>query len=271
MMGLEELDLFAFAEANDAAARQHGERMPRALLQQVAFGFLVSLHPAAAAQQVPARNTRLLTAAAGFWRAPSGRRRPVIKTALAALCPDLDCCFNDCCGREERLDRISSLRARLAELEARIRREEPHLAAADDLFSEFRSWDYASSRNPDYHRLRADLDREVRLLAEGGKLERLQHAAVADLCYLVAPAEVAAAASVLPGWGVIEAGPGHRFRVVREAEPQSDVTPENRQQFALNIAQAAAGSVRFAAGVELSNSGKVSFRKTPRRRGRVAR
>ena len=270
-MEVKELDLFAFAAANAEASVPHQERMPRALLQQVAFGFLVSLHPDAAAQQVPAKNTRLLTAAAGFWRAASGRRRPVVKTVLAALCPDLDCCFNDCCGREERLARIAALRTRLAELEAQIRREEPHLAAADDLFSEFRSWDYAASRNQDYHRLRADLDREVRLLADGGRLERLQQAAVADLCYLVAPAEVAAAASVLPGWGVVEAGPGHRFRVVREAEPQADVTPENRQQFALNIAQAAAGSVRFAAGVELSGGGKVSFRKTPRRRGRVAR
>ena len=269
-MRQEELDLFAFAAQNAAAARRE-ERIPRALLQQIAFGFLVSLHPDAAAQQVPAKNTRLLTAAAGFWRAASGRRRPVVKTVLAALCPDLDCCFNDCCGREERLGRIAAMRTQLAELEAQIRREEPHLAAADDLFSEFRSWDYAASRNPEYHRLRAALDREVRLLAEGGKLERLQQAAVADLCYVVAPAEVAAAAAVLPGWGVVEAGPGHRFRVVREAELQTEVSPENRQQFALNIAQAAAGSVRFAAGVDLSTGGKVSFRKTPRRRGRVAR
>ena len=270
-MKQEELDLFAFAAENAAAEKRREERMPRALLQQIAFGFIVSLRPDAAAQQVPAKNTRLPAAAAGFWRAVSGRRRPAVRTVLAALCPDLDCCFNDCCGREERLERINAMRVRIAELEARIRREEPHLASADDLFSEFRSWDYASSRNADYHRLRADLGREIRLLTEGGRLERLQQAAVADLCYLVAPAGIAAAAAVLPGWGVVEAGPGHRFRVVREAELQSGVTPENRQQFALNIAQAAAGSARFAAGVELSNSGKVSFRKMPRRRGRVAR
>ena len=271
-MNLEELDLFAFAERGGFAKEQEAERraMPRHLLQQIAFGFLVSLRPDAAAQQVPAKNTRLIAAAGGFWRAASGRRRPVSRTVLVALCPDLDCCFNDCCGREERMERIAGLRARLAELEAEIRRTEPHLAAADDLFREFRSWDYASSGNADYHRLRAELDREVRLLADGGRLERLQHAAVADLCYLVAPAEVAAAA-VLPGWGVVEAGPGYRFRVVREAEPQTEVTPENRQQFALNIAQAAAGSARFAAGVELVGGGKVSFRKIPRRRGRVSR
>ena len=269
-MKQEELDLFAFAAENEAARRRE-ERMPRALLQQIAFGFLASLHPDAAAQQVPAKNTRLPAAAAGFWRAPAGRRRPVVKTVLAALCPDLDCCFNECCGRKERLARIGTMRARITELEAQIRHEEPHLAADDDLFCEFRSWDYASSRNADYHRLRADLDREIRLLSDGGRLERLQQAAVADLCYLVAPAEVAAAATILPGWGVVEAGPGHRFRVVREAELQTGITPENRQQFALNIAQAAAGSVRFAAGVELSAGGKVSFRKTPRRRGRIAR
>ena len=85
------------------------------------------------------------------------------------------------------------------------------------------------------------------------------------------PYAVVAAASILPGWGVVEAGPGHRFRVLREAEPQQNTTPESRQQFALNIAQAAAESARFAAGVELSGGGKVSFRKAPRRRGRVAR
>jgi hypothetical protein len=293
---INELDLFAYAAANlaaqhecaaanaDAAAEVEvpdseaaalpesaAERSSMSLhtMQQLAFGFITSLRPDGAAQQVPAGKVRHISAAAGFWRRLRGRERPVERTVLVALCPDVSSGTVEFRDRAERVERVNLLRAELERLEEEIRISEPHLADCDDLFCEFRTWNYAASANVRYHDCRRELDRELSFLIDGGRIDRLRLSGVADYCYLAAPAEVAESALGLTEWGVVRLGPGYTFEVLREAPLQSNVTPEKRQQFALNIAQSAAASARFAAGVELLRSGNVSFRKPPRRRGRM--
>lgn len=259
-----ELDLFAFA-----ASRQASARLNRAELGRLSLAFLCSLRPFAAAVSVPVRGRRFAVNCAGFWRAESGRSRRVTKTAVVVMYDRMEACFADCSGREEHLRRIAELQSRREALEAHIRRTEPHLAETDDLFSDFRTYDYRRSSNREYHQVRRELALEARILGQGGRLARIIEANAADLCYLAIPVGLIPSDAVLPGWGVVELSPDRTFRIVREAEIQPAVTPEGRLALALNIAGAAAADARFAAGIELGRCGRIRLRRPPRRRARL--
>lgn len=263
-MKSEELDLFSFAEKHTAP-----KRLNRAELNRTALAFLCSLRPFAAAPGVPVRGRRFAVSCAGFWRAESGRGRKVTKTAIVVMYDRPEECFADCTGRDEHLKRIAELQQRREALEAWIRRNEPHLAETDDLFSDFRTYDYRRSSNREYHHVRRELALEARILGQGGRLARIIEANAADLCYLAIPAGLIPSDAVLPTWGVVELAPDRSFRVVREAEIQPAVTPEARLALALNVAGAATSSARFAAGIELGPGGRIALRRPPRKRGRL--
>ena len=256
-----EPDLFSFA------ASAYSPRRPgKAELNRMAFAFLCSLRPFAAACCVPLRGRRFAVNCAGFWRS-EGRGRRITRTAVVLMYDRIDACFADCSGREAHLERVAELQKRREELEARIRCEEPHLAETDDLFSDFRTYDYRRSSNREYHRVRRELAQEARILGQGGRLARIVEANAADLCYLAIPEGLIPSDAVLPTWGVVELRSDCGFRVLREPDVQTSVTPEGRLALALNVAGAAAVSARFAGGVELRRGGIVGLRRPPRRRG----
>lgn len=262
-MKSEELDLFSFAEKQQTAPK----RLNRAELNRLALAFLCSLRPFGAAAGVPVRGRRFAVSCAGFWRAESGRGRKVTKTAIVVMYDRPEECFADCVGRDEHLKRIAELQHRREVLEASIRRNEPHLAETDDLFSDFRTYDYRRSSNREYHQLRRELALEARILGQGGRLARIIEANAADLCYLAIPAGLIPSDAVLPTWGVVELAPDRSFRVVREPEIQPAVTVEARLALALNIAGAASAAARFTSGIELGRGGSIALRRPPRRRG----
>ena len=259
-----ELDLFDFAELQRPVRRQ----LNRAELNRLALAFLCSLRPFAAAVNVPVRGRRFAVSCAGFWRG-SGRSRRITETAIVVMYDRPEECFADCSGQEAHLSRIAELQKLREAMEAEIRKTEPHLAESDDLFSDFRTYDYRRSSNKEYHKLRHELAQEARILGQGGRLARIVEANAADRCYLAIPAGLIPSDAVLPGWGVVELHPDRRFKLVREAEIQLGVTPESRMALALNIAGAGAVDVRFAAGVDASRNGEIRMRRPPRRRGRL--
>ena len=259
-----EPDLFSFA----AHRRMPPKGLSRAELKRSALAFLCSLRPFAAAVDVPVRGRRFAVSCAGFWRASGGRARRINKTAIVMMYDRQEECFADCSGREAHLARIAELQRRREAMEAQIRIKEPYLAESDDLFSDFRTYDYRRSSNREYHKLRHELAQEARILGQGGRLMRIIEANAADLCYLAIPAGLIPSDAVLPTWGVVELLPDRSFRIVREAEIQPAVTTESRSALALNIAGAASADVRFAAGVDMARNGDIRMRRPPRRRGR---
>jgi len=271
-MDAEHFDLFDYVRENTPApslpssgkVRRAG--LSHSELRQAAFAFLTSLHPTAAAENVSTRCCKY-QAAAGFWRTAGSRSRLSIeRTVLVVMYENLDHCFLDCAGREARLVSLSALQKQRELLEAQIRREEPELASKDDLFSEFRTWNYSESRNQEYHRLRTRLNKELLALTRGSRLEKLRQAGVADLCYLAVPQGLVDPNWLLPEWGIVELFPASpRFRLLREASPQDNVTPTGRMNLAINIGVAASAAARFAAGVDANGR----LRKPPRRRGRL--
>ena len=269
----EEFDLFDFAAKNAASRADGGEdgapavrALSKADLRQIAFAFLASRRPAAIAANVPTRRSKYRVAAAGFWRPENFRKNHTISsTAIVVMYDDVDCCFSDCAGREQRIAAITALQAEKRELESAIRIAEPHLCATDDLFGEFRSWDYASSVNPKYRKVCRKLEKELKALTQGSKLEYIRRAGNADFCYLAIPENLVDPAVIPPEWGIVELIASPRgFRLLRPAVRLPEVTPEGRMQLALNIAAAAAPAARFAAGVDAD--GKM--RRPPHRRRR---
>ena len=264
-----DFDLFDYAalQAETSGTAPEARGLGKGGLQQAAFAFLLSLHPTGIAANVPTRRSKYKVSAAGFWRPERSRKgMEVSKTALVVMYEAADSCFSDCAGRDERIAAIRQMQEEKAAMEAEIRRTEPHLAAADDLFSEFRTWDYSATANDGYRKLCRKLDREIKLLTQGSKLEYIRRAGNADLCYLAVPAGLIEPSMIPAEWGVVELIPkGKRYRLVREAIPLENVTPAGRLALALNIAQTAAGAVRFCAGVDLDGT----FRRIPRRRGKL--
>ena len=267
-----EFDLFDFARENSAAQVEKVEPetartvtvLNKAQLRQAAMAFLATLKPDGIAANVPTRRSKYRVAAAGFWRTPSARKNNVItKTALVVMYDDLDCCFSDCAGRDQRIAVISELQNRKTAMEAEIRKNEPHLASTDDLFGEFRSWDYASSSNSDYRKICRKLDKELKLLTQGSKLEYIRRAGNADFGYLAVPENLVDPAMIPIEWGIVELTTAPRgFKLIRPAMMLPDVNAAGRLQLALNIACAAAGSACFASGVD--SSGKM--RRPPKKR-----
>ena len=232
---------------------------------QLCVGFLASLSPDAIATFVPVRRIKYQVTAAGFWLGGAPRNREVARTAAVVFFDQTDNCFCDCVDQKALLEAIHNLRDEKEKLEAEIRATEPELASTNDLFSEFRSWDYASSRNSAYQKLRRKLEKLQHTLHQGSRLEHIRRAAAADLCYLAVPAGLIAPDEIAAGWGLVYLNADRSFTLVREAELQSGVDPHNRQQLARNIAVAATSAVQFAAGVDHRGE-TVSYRKLPRRR-----
>ncbi len=269
-----ELDLFSFIPAEPVPEPPPPPRPARRKpahreLQQLCFGFLWSLNPDAAAMRVPARFHKYQVTAAGFWRGETGRNRSVERTAVVVLYERFEHCFADCADRDARLAAIHELRAEKEALEAEIRRTEPELGSTDDLFSDFRVWNYAASRNRDYLKLRRRLEKLQHALHQGSRLEHIRHTGVADYCYLAVPENLVAPDEIAAGWGLVYLEPGRKFRLVREAEEQAIATPEGRQLLAENIAITASCNARFAAGLDVRKDGTVVYRRPPRKRSRL--
>ncbi len=269
-----EFDLFTFAALREAAEAvpepppvEVPEHLSESEQRQLSLAFLAAQHPAAVAGMVPIRRCRLKVDAACFWRSDSVRRAGIGRTAVVVRYPSLDGCFSDCAGVVERMERLAELRARRLEMEAEIREKEPELAATDELFSEFRSWDYASSTNVAYHRLCRRISREAAALISGSRLERIRRSGVADYCFLALPEEVVIPEEFAPGWGVIFYAAPRRITLLRPAELQPDATPEGRLLLALNIAAAATGGECLRAGVDRGDGAPQLRRRA--RRGRL--
>ncbi len=260
----EEIPPVPAAAAEKVPATRAAE-LTRQEFRQLAMGFLWSLGMEAAAPQVPVCRKKYQVTAAGFRRRED--RREVECTVIVMFYDHFDRCFAECADRDAQLAELHALRAEREQLEAEIRATEPHLASTDDLFAEFRTWDYAGSTNAAYRRLRRRMEKLQHALHQGGQLERIRRTGVADYCYLAVPAGLVAADEIAAGWGLVYLGPDRTFHLVREAELQPEVTAKGRFRLVQNIAIAAGESVRFASGVDCGSGGRISYRRLPRRRG----
>ena len=191
---------------------------------------------------------------AAFWSTPHRLNHQLVlvpdRTAVILCVLNREECRAVGANPDELYQELAACRAKLPELEAQIRREEPELRDDHVLFEEYADWDYVHSQNPDYQGARLHCEELEGQLYHGTRLERIARNAVADDLYLAVPQGAMLADEVMPGWGVLSVPPNSSEALVLERSPKpQNCTPENRAHLIQNIAAAATEYVNAGHGL----------------------
>lgn len=258
-MNFDDLDLFQNVPAEAPAVKSLNQKE----LRQLCLGFVAAMRPDALAADVPSRNKRSPMTAAGFFAG----RKGVAETVIAMLYTKREHCFNECVKTQKMLDKIKALAQDKLSLESEIRLREPELASSDDLFTQFRSWNYRASTNVDYHKVCEKIRKLQEILHNGSKLNYISGNKLADRCYLAVPELLIVPEEIMPDWGLVYLRSDGSSQIVKEA-PYLDSPPEQRTKLGLKIARAAIRAVEFSHGLELA-SDRLKVRRLPRKRAIV--
>jgi len=228
--------------------------------------------PTGLAAQVITRIQRTRADIAAFWSSPvrnSGSEGPEriltpVRTAIVQCYGERDECWPDFARSLEMLPKLKGLKGELAEVEAKIRVEEPQLRDSNALFEEYAVWRYEDSHNRRYHALRRAIGRVERSLYDGTSFERIRSAQLADHLYLAVPTGLVEGCELADGWGLLWVEDDLTVRVVVEAEARESL-PANRFHLVQNIAAAAKDSELLAHGVA-HRGGEVILTRPMRRR-----
>ncbi len=254
-----EYDLFSFFE-------EQRKRPSQAEMRQAVLAFLAKGAPSCAAMAVPLKRKHLTVTAAGCWLKRSAKK-PVQKTVAVELCTAREALFGRCINPDELQGKINVLQAEKEKLEKMIELTEPHLADSDELFSDFRHWDYRNSSNKHYHAVCRKLSSLENALHNGSKLELVKAQCAADYLYLAIPDGAVSPDEVPPDWGVLVIDENCNITELKAPEKQ-DVDETCRQFLVQNITAKAWEGVLLASGIRPSG-GCMLLSKTPRRRKTV--
>ena len=227
--------------------------------------------PTAAGEAVVTRISRIRADVAAFWSRPVRNRSDEgpsriltpVRTAIFQCYANREEFWPEAGRSEQILPQLQHLRSQAAELESRIRREEPELREDGTLFEELAQWRYDKSRNREYRQLRRQIDKAEHALYSGTKFERVRSADLADELYLAVPAGLISADELADGWGLLWVADDLSVSVAAEPAPR-ECLPANRLHLVQNIASVAAGSVLFTAGIRRQRRGGAVFVKKPR-------
>lgn len=261
-----QIELDFFSEPPMPESKENPKLNP-SVMRQAALGFLATKHPAGLATLVPTRSRKYKVAAAAFWTRENSRGKSVEKTTVIEICNARERCFAEYADQQPLLDAIAELRIRREKLQAEIRITEPHLADADDLFSEFRTWRYHESKNPSYQKLCRKIEKLQRILHNGSRLEKIRRANAADNLYLAVPDGLVAPDEIIFGWGLLYIKDNGEVKEICRPSLQY-CEPDKRNMLALNIGAASARDVLFSSGIALNTGGKVQLYRRPRKRTR---
>jgi len=220
----------------------------------------------AAAIRVPTRLAKFRADAAAFWSTPKKNRllQPE-KTVLIEARLTRTSCWPECSGSEEIVPELRREQEYRQELEAEIRRTEPHLLDSDVLFPEIEYWNYEGTRNPAYRESLRRIRSYEKALYRGSRFERIRRADVANELYLAVPDGLIHPDELAEGWGLLYIA---RNLTVKVAKPATwiDCPQENMLHLSQNIAASSLNDVLFAHGIGLTSGGRVQFHCPPRRR-----
>ena len=249
-------------------AEQEDFQMTRHDLQRASLAWLASLNPTAAAIRVPTRLAKFRAGAAAFWSSP-GRHRLLQpdRTVVVEERVSRHECWPECSDTEMILPSYRECQAARKEMEAAIRKEEPHLLDSDVLFPEIEYWNYEKTANPDYKPCLAKLAEFESALYRGSRFERIREGAVANELYLAVPAGLIRPDELAEGWGLLYVSDDLSVEVVCEAA-RFDCPREHMLHLSQNIAASSLRDVLFAHGIYQEPDGKISYRRPPKMRPR---
>ena len=256
----------AVRESRESAPKNDVPVLKPRDMRRAVLGWLLSKAPTGMALGVPTRVSKFKADVAAFWSKPTSRRimRPV-KTLIVEIRQGRGDFWPDCAGSAELLPLLRELKERKAALEARIRKDEPHLRDTDILFEEYATWRYSESSNKEYHTCLRRLERTEKALYSGSRFEKIRSAHVANELYLAAPEGTITPGELADGWGLILVGADLSVREVKTPD-KWDCPEKNQLHLIQNIASRCADPVCFANGVSLGGDGLPIFLPPPRKR-----
>lgn len=227
--------------------------------------------PAAFALNVVTRISKFMADIAAFWsqpvrnpqdEGPAQILKPV-RTAIIQACMTREECWPDYARSTELVPKLRRLKEDLLNVENRIRGEEPMLRDGGALFEEYAVWRYEDSQNPEYHRLRREINRTEHALYRGTQFERIRQAALADHLYLAVPAGLIQPDELADGWGLLWVADDLTVTVAHPAGERNCLDC-NRLHLVQNIAAAAVDNVRYCLGVQQKTDGSYYLTLPPR-------
>ena len=238
---------------------------PELPLYQAVLAHLVREGVSAAALNVPCRQKKYHAPVAAYYSEYTKRLNRLSGTVVVDVYSKRCQCLPECAGAQAVARELVELKQQRGAMEAQIRIDEPHLLAEDELFDEFRSFDYNRSCNKEYHKLCRRIRSLEQSLYKGTRMEQLAKAAVADHLIIAVPENMISADEMPDNWGVWYIMPDRSIREVKAPEKQ-ECSQESRLHLMQNIGHAALNSVLFAQGVKVDNSGRTRFTRQPRAR-----
>lgn len=235
------------------------------VLQQAVLAYLVQNGAAGAALQVPCRLRKFQADVAAYYSNYRRRINHLERTVVVDIYTGRNQCLPECAGRDAMLEELAGLRAERAEMEAQIRIDEPHLRAEDELFDEFRSYEYSRSSNKKYHKLCRRIASIQQSLYKGTRMEQLAKADVADYLIMAVPEGMLSKDEIPDNWGLWYVDENRKVKAVVNPELQ-ECSAESRLHLVQNIGHAALNSVLFANGIKVKSNGNVRFTRPPKAR-----
>ena len=159
----------------------------------------------------------------------------------------------------------SGVRRQRQLMEEQIKLDEPELRAEDELFDEFRSFNFANSSNKAYHKLCRRIASLQQSLYKGTRMEQLSRSAVADYLIIAVPENLISQDELPEGWGLWYIMPDGSIQQIKSPERQS-CSEISRWHLVQNIGRCALQNVLFAQGIKINKDNSVRFTRTPRAR-----
>ena len=134
-------------------AVEDNRKLDRFALLQAALAYLAQSGAAGAALQVPCRLRKFQADVAAYYSCYRKRINHLERTLVVDVYTERKQCLPESAGRGAMLEELSELREKRTVMEQAIRIEEPDLWVEEELFDEFRTFDYSRSTNKEYHKL----------------------------------------------------------------------------------------------------------------------
>ena len=232
---------------------------------QAVLAYLAQSDASGAALQVPCRLKKFQADVAAYYSCYRKRINHLERTLVVDVYTERKQCLPESAGRAAMLDELADLREKRSAMEQQIRIDEPDLWVEEELFDEFRTFDYSRSTNKEYHKLCRRIASLQQSLYKGTRMEQLARADVADYLVMAVPEGMLCEKEIPDNWGLWYILPDKSVKVVVNPALQ-ECSSESRLHLVQNIGHAALHCVLFANGVKIKSNNKASFTRPPRAR-----
>ena len=232
---------------------------------QAVLAYLAQSDASGAALQVPCRLKKFQADVAAYYSCYRKRINHLERTLVVDVYTERKQCLPESAGRSAMLEELADLREKRSAMEQLIRINEPDLWVEEELFDEFRTFDYSRSTNKEYHKLCRRITSLQRSLYKGTRMEQLARADVADYLVMAVPENMLTEKEIPDSWGLWYIMPDKSVKVVVNPALQ-ECSSESRLHLVQNIGHAALNCVLFANGVKIKSNNKAKFTRPPRAR-----